>query len=187
MMELENRIRIINEEWTDIYYLLHYIDKENLTHQAIRLLQYIDKNKETTIGDLAKHINTSSNTASEHIKRLIKKGLVTKQRSEVDERKVIVKITEEGKHTLHRHTNLDEAKLKKVLGSLTDSELEIIQKGFLILSEGAKNVYRSKGFYFSYNNWSSDRNSKKISNLWRNYCGITHSQLIKFNLDLHTR
>ncbi|HCL4546766.1 MarR family transcriptional regulator [Clostridium botulinum] len=138
MMELKNRIRIINEEWTDIYYLLHYIDKENLTHQAIRLLQYIDKNKETTIGDLAKHINTSSNTASEHIKRLIKKGLVTKQRSKVDERKVIVKITEEGKHTLHRHTNLDEAKLKKVLGSLTDSELEIIQKGFLILSEGAK-------------------------------------------------
>ncbi|EPS52458.1 MarR family transcriptional regulator [Clostridium botulinum A1 str. CFSAN002368] len=41
-----------------------------------------------------------------------------------------MKITEEGKHTLHRHTNLDEAKLKKVLGSLTESELEIIQKGF---------------------------------------------------------
>ncbi|ACQ53253.1 hypothetical protein CBB_2507 [Clostridium botulinum Bf] len=33
---------------------------------------------------------------------------------------------------------MDEAKLKKVLGSLTESELEIIQKGFLILSEGAK-------------------------------------------------
>ncbi|APH15667.1 bacterial regulatory, arsR family protein [Clostridium sporogenes] len=137
-MELENKIKIINEEWTDIYYLLHYIDKENLTHQAIRLLQYIDKNKETTIGDIAKHINTSSNTASEHIKRLIKKGFVTKQRSEVDERKVIVKITEEGKYTLHRHTKLDKGKLEKVLRSLSDSELEIIQKGFLILSEGAK-------------------------------------------------
>ncbi|HGG0416493.1 TPA: hypothetical protein ACJFE8_001255 [Clostridium sporogenes] len=46
-----------------------------------------------------------------------------------------MKITEEDKYTLHRHTNLDEAKLKKVLGSLSDSELEII---FLILSEGAK-------------------------------------------------
>ncbi|WP_242979852.1 MULTISPECIES: MarR family winged helix-turn-helix transcriptional regulator [Clostridium] len=69
---------------------------------------------------------------------MINKGFVTKQRSEVDERKVIVKITEEDKYTLHRHTNLDEAKLKKVLGSLSDSELEIIQKGFLILSEGAK-------------------------------------------------
>ena len=66
---------------------------------------------------------------------MINKGFVTKQRSEVDERKVIVKITEEDQYTLHRHTNLDEAKLKKVLGSLSDSELEII---FLILSEGAK-------------------------------------------------
>ncbi|EPY2308118.1 transcriptional regulator, SarA/Rot family, partial [Clostridium sporogenes] len=61
---------------------------------------------------------------------VINKGFVTKQRSEVDERKVIVKITEEDKYTLHRHINLDEAKLKKVLGSLSDSELEIIQKGF---------------------------------------------------------
>ncbi len=68
---------------------------------------------------------------------MINKGFVTKQRSEVDERKVIVKITEEDKYTLHRHTNLDEAKLKKVLGSLSDSELEII---FLILSEGAKKI-----------------------------------------------
>ncbi|WP_243148750.1 MarR family winged helix-turn-helix transcriptional regulator [Clostridium sporogenes] len=66
---------------------------------------------------------------------MINKGFVTKQRSELDERKVIVKITEEDKYTSHRHTNLDEAKLKKVLGSLSDSELEII---FLILSEGAK-------------------------------------------------
>lgn len=137
-MELENSVRIINEQWTDIYYLLHYVDKDNLTHQAIRLLQYIDKNKETTIGDLAKHINTSANTASEHIKRLIKKGLVTKQRSEADERKTIVKITEEGKYTLHRHTNLDEAKLKKIFDSLSNSELEIIQKAFSILSEEAK-------------------------------------------------
>ncbi|WP_242955160.1 hypothetical protein [Clostridium sporogenes] len=66
---------------------------------------------------------------------MINKGFVIKQRSEVDEIKVIVKITEEDKYTLHRHTNLDEAKPKKVLGSLSDSELEII---FLILSEGAK-------------------------------------------------
>ncbi|MDI6918460.1 hypothetical protein NVT68_002310 [Clostridium botulinum] len=35
---------------------------------------------------------------------------------------------------------MDEAKLKKVLGSLRDSELEIIQKGFLILSEGGKKI-----------------------------------------------
>lgn len=141
-MELENSIKIINEQWTDIYYLLHNVDKDNLTHQAIRLLQYIDKNKEATIGDLAKHIDTSSNTASEHIKRLIKKGFVTKQRSEVDERKTIVKITEEGKYKLYRHTKLDETKLKKIFDSLSNSELEIIQKTFLIFSEEAKKCLR---------------------------------------------
>ncbi|ABR48039.1 transcriptional regulator, MarR family [Alkaliphilus metalliredigens QYMF] len=137
-MEFETKIKMINEQWTDIYYLLHYVEKDNLTHQAIRLLQYIDKNQETTIGDLAKHTNTSSNTASEHIKRLIKKGLVTKKRSEEDERKIIVNITEEGKCTLYRHTKLDETKLRIVFDSLSSSELEMIQKGFSIFTEVTK-------------------------------------------------
>lgn len=45
---------------------------------------------------------------------------------------------EEGKLKLHRHTNLDEAKLKKVFEFLSNLELEIIQRAFSILKEGVK-------------------------------------------------
>jgi DNA-binding MarR family transcriptional regulator len=141
-MQLDNMIEAINEQWTDIYYLLHYVHDDNITHQAIRLLQHIEKNKETTIGDLAKHLNVSHNTASEHTKRLIKKGLVTKRRSSIDERKVFVTLTEEGRNVLYRHTRLDKDKLRKVLENLRTSDLEIIQKAFSILNEGAKKCLR---------------------------------------------
>jgi DNA-binding MarR family transcriptional regulator len=95
-MNINNKIKVLNEQWTDIYYSLHYVDKENLSHQVIRILQFIDKNKEATIGYLSKNINTSANTSSEHIKRLIKKGFVDKHKSNEDERITLVTITEVG-------------------------------------------------------------------------------------------
>jgi MarR family transcriptional regulator, organic hydroperoxide resistance regulator len=137
-MQIDDIIETINEQWTDIYYLLHYVHEDNITHQAIRLLQYIEKNKEATIGDLAKHLAVSHNTASEHIKRLIKKGLVTKRRSSVDERRVLVVLTEEGRRVLYRHTRLDKEKLKEVFKQMDESDVELIKKAFAILSEGAK-------------------------------------------------
>jgi MarR family transcriptional regulator, organic hydroperoxide resistance regulator len=139
-MQWDSIIEDINEKWTDIYYLLHYVHEDNITHQAIRLLQYIEKNEEATIGDLAKHLAVSHNTASEHIKRLIKKGLVNKKRSHLDERRVIVELTEEGKRVLHRHTRLDAEKLRKILIQMDESDVQTIQKAFAILCEGAKNV-----------------------------------------------
>ncbi|BDG49178.1 MULTISPECIES: MarR family transcriptional regulator [Parageobacillus] len=141
-MQIDDIIEMINEQWTDIYYLLHYVHEDNITHQAIRLLQYIEKNKEATIGDLAKHLAVSHNTASEHIKRLMKKGLVTKRRSSVDERRVLVVLTEEGRRVLYRHTRLDKDKLKEIFKQMDQSDIELIQKAFTILSEGARKCLR---------------------------------------------
>jgi DNA-binding MarR family transcriptional regulator len=141
-MQMDDMIETINEQWTNIYYLLHYVNKDNLTHQAIRLLQYIEKNGEATIGDLAEHLAVSHNTASEHTKRLIKKGLVSKKRGSLDERKVFVVLTEEGRHILYRHTRLDKDKLKEVFKQMDESDVELIQKAFTILSEGAKKCLR---------------------------------------------
>ncbi len=73
-MTLKNTISNINENWTDIYHALHYVHQENIPHQAIRLLKHIEKQQVTTIGNLAAHLSVSHNTASEHIKRLIKKA-----------------------------------------------------------------------------------------------------------------
>ncbi|KXG10924.1 Organic hydroperoxide resistance transcriptional regulator [Anoxybacillus sp. P3H1B] len=141
-MSLDDMIEAMNEQWTNIYYLLHYVHEEPLTHQAVRLLQYIEKNGEATIGDLAEHLHISHNTASEHTKRLIQKGFVTKQRSSRDERKVFVALTEEGRRVLYRHTRLDRDKLRKVLENFSSSDLEMIRKAFSMLSEEVEKCFR---------------------------------------------
>ncbi|SER56348.1 MarR family winged helix-turn-helix transcriptional regulator [Salipaludibacillus aurantiacus] len=138
MKDLKNLVNNINEKWTDIYHSLHYIHQENISHQAVRLLQHIEKREALTVGDLADYIGVSHNTASEHIKRLIKKGLVSKKRSSEDERRVFVIMTPEGRGVLNKHTRLDEDKLENVLENLSDSEAETVAKAFHFLSREAR-------------------------------------------------
>ncbi|MEC3640426.1 MarR family winged helix-turn-helix transcriptional regulator [Bacillus halotolerans] len=136
-MEL-NFINKLNQQWTDIYYSLHYKQKDNISHQAIRLMQHIEKQGEATIGALAEYLSVSHNTASEHTKRLIQKGLAAKRRSQQDERKVLVVLTKEGRSVLGQHTQLDKEKLKEIIERISSSEKELIQQAFEILSKEAK-------------------------------------------------
>ncbi|MBO8155704.1 MAG: MarR family transcriptional regulator [Bacillaceae bacterium] len=131
-------IEQLNEHWTDIYYCLHYKHKEKITHQAVRIMQHIKKNQDVTVGLIAKKLSVSHNTASEHIKRLIKKGYVKKIRKEKDERKVFLTLTSAGQDALHYHTALDAEKLAGILNNLSPSEQQRISDAFALLAEEAK-------------------------------------------------
>ncbi|WP_409271897.1 MarR family winged helix-turn-helix transcriptional regulator [Neobacillus sp. SCS-31] len=135
-------IKKINELWTDIYYLLRYNHQEKLTHQNIRILQVIQKENDVGIKEIATAIQVSHNTASEHIKRLIEKKYVYKTRSTDDERKVILRLTDLGMAVLHRHSSLDEEKLKHILfENMSREERQLILEAFSLLKERSADVY----------------------------------------------
>ncbi|GAF15086.1 transcriptional regulator, MarR family [Bacillus sp. JCM 19046] len=138
---MSSDIQKVNELWTDIYYALRYDHKEKMTHQQIRVLQAVDKEREVGVKEIAQAINTSQNTASEHVKRLIEKRYISKVRSKDDERKVLVELTEEGKLTLHRHTSLDEAKLETILQSLKPEQTQLVLTALTMLKDEAANVH----------------------------------------------
>jgi DNA-binding MarR family transcriptional regulator len=134
----------LNQLWTDVYYKLRYNHQEKITHQAIRILQVIQKESSVGIKEIANAIQVSHNTASEHIKRLIEKKYLYKTRSIEDERKVILKLTDLGSDILHRHSSLDEEKLKKLLfEKMSNEERNLILEAFNLLKERAKDVHNS--------------------------------------------
>ncbi|GIN86289.1 MarR family transcriptional regulator [Heyndrickxia sporothermodurans] len=128
---------LLNQYWTDIYFHLHYPHKEKISHQAVRILQLVDKRENIGINEISSYIQVSHNTASEHVKRMIEKNYLIKKRDPLDERKVILCLTDEGKEVLNRNTSLDEEKLKKVLNQLDDHEQALIKQALKILSECA--------------------------------------------------
>lgn len=65
----------INDYFTTIYYYLHPENQGKISHQSVRILQYIQKEKDVTVQDVAKTFQISHNTASEHIKKIREKWL----------------------------------------------------------------------------------------------------------------
>ncbi|WP_367946593.1 MarR family transcriptional regulator [Bacillus sp. V59.32b] len=135
-------IQSINEAWTDIYYLLHYEHKENLTHQNIRCMQTIHKNQYVTVQILANAMGISHNTASEHTKRLLQKGYVRKYKQEGDKRVVYLELTSEGKEVLEKNTELDKEKLKMIFRKLNEEQRSQIYHSFELLRQVAFDEFR---------------------------------------------
>ncbi|EEM13614.1 Transcriptional regulator, MarR [Bacillus pseudomycoides DSM 12442] len=106
-------------------------------------MQTVKKQKEVTIKDLSEVLDVTHHTASEHIKRLIKKGILQKERSAHDKRIVYVKLTPYGEEVLKRNTELDEEKLQAILERLTSEEQQKIIDAFSLLREEVKHVYSS--------------------------------------------
>jgi len=134
-------MRNINQNWETIYYHLRYEYEDNLSHQAIRILQIISRETETTIGKVASELGLSHNTASEHVKRLIQKRFVIKERNKQDERVVNLTLTTEGKEALTKHTLLDEEKLKMLESQFSKEEQQLIEKAFSLLAKESKYAF----------------------------------------------
>ncbi|RLQ22078.1 MarR family transcriptional regulator [Seongchinamella sediminis] len=71
-----------------------------LTAPQILLLQAIRKLEGATIGDLAKEVSLSQATVTSILDRMEKRGLVQRERSSVDKRKVHACLTEQGMASL---------------------------------------------------------------------------------------
>lgn len=133
----------LNQNWTDIYYFLHYPHTEKISHQLIRILQQIDKESTVSIKQIAERLYISQNTASEHAKRLLERGYIKKERSSADERKVMLTLTDEGRESVKKNTMLDGEKLRIIWKSLSNEERKKIEEGFHILSKEAKKCFSS--------------------------------------------
>jgi len=135
---MNNRVNLLNEYWTDIYFHMHYQHKEQISHQVVRILQLVDKQDGIGVKEIASFLNISQNTASEHVKRMCEKNYLLKLRDSQDERKVILCLTDFGKEVLHRNTSLDQEKLVQVLNQMDDSEKKLVEQALKILSERAR-------------------------------------------------
>ncbi|PQZ59420.1 MULTISPECIES: MarR family winged helix-turn-helix transcriptional regulator [Bacillus] len=131
----------INPHWETIYYHLRYEYEDNLSHQAIRILQIISREKDITIGKVASELGLSHNTASEHVKRLIQKGFIIKERNKQDERVVNLTLTTEGIEALEKHTLLDKEKIQILESQLSKEEQQLIAKAFSLLAKEAKYAF----------------------------------------------
>lgn len=140
-MESMSNINDINEYLTKIYFYIHYEDQGPISHNTIRLLQLLEKRGNIGIGDVASYFKISANTASENVKRLVKKKYITKEKCEMDERKVYLRLTDTGKKVLFLNTRLDEDKLAIIFKDMPEEKRKTVLDGMRILSEECEKLF----------------------------------------------
>lgn len=125
----------IDEDFNQLYYYCHIPYREEMSHRALRALQYIAMSQLPTVQDVANYLGVAHNTSSELIRRLVKRGVVRKKRSTVDERVVHVVITETGRQVLQDQTGLDRDKLSQCLAAMPPQDVKMIHQAFHTLRQ----------------------------------------------------
>ncbi len=74
-----------------------FLDKLGITYPQYLVLMILWEKEAMPVNDIAKTLVLNTNTITPLLKRMEKQGLVLRKKSTEDERKVIVKLTENGK------------------------------------------------------------------------------------------
>jgi DNA-binding MarR family transcriptional regulator len=86
----------------------------------------IDKRQEITMTELSDYISTPMSTANGIIERLVKKGYISRERSEADRRIVVLKLTPDGAKLIAWMRDYVSVYLKMALEDLSGDEIQTL-------------------------------------------------------------
>lgn len=111
-----------------------YLDQLEITYPQYLVLMVLWEEDGMPVNDIAKKLILNTNTITPLLKRMEKQGLVKRERSTKDERKVIIQLTKEGLALREEAKSIPEDLSKKLL----NSSLEI--KDLIHLKENLEDI-----------------------------------------------
>lgn len=112
----------------------------NLSISEIHLIEAIEKNtqednKGKTISELSEILKITLPSVTLAINKLVKKGYVTKTRSEEDGRVIFVNLTDRGKKVARVHRHFYRCMVEAVVKDLSDEEFRAMVSGLVKLNK----------------------------------------------------
>ncbi len=107
----------------------HYGTGQELRIDQIHIIDYIGRHPSCRLGSIAADTDTNLPTISLQVKRLIKLGLINKQRSEQDQREIVLNLTDEGNTIFNYHNEMDyqwNSSFSELLSAFDHEELSSI-------------------------------------------------------------
>ncbi|MEI1377858.1 MarR family transcriptional regulator [Nostoc sp. UHCC 0926] len=124
--------------------MMRFIRADMRAHSAaflsipqLRSLAFINRNPGASLSDLAEHLGVTSATASATIERLVQRDFVQRIAHPQERRRVLLNLTEDGKHHLKQSQDQTRAHISDLLKGLTQEQISNIEEGLTLL----KNVF----------------------------------------------
>lgn len=123
-LKLENQLcfpvyaasRLITREYQP------HLDKLGITYPQYLVLMILWEDDGIPVNDIAKKLILNTNTVTPLLKRMEQQGIVKRNRSQSDERKVIVNLTKEGKLMQDEAAKIPEQLVNKLLSNKLEVE-----------------------------------------------------------------
>ena len=100
----------------------------NFSKSELFTMLLVDRHGEMIMSQIADHINLPMSTASGMVDRLVKTGYLKRERSELDRRIVLIKLTEQGKDLINKLKGMILYYIGKINESLTSEEIQLLSK-----------------------------------------------------------
>jgi DNA-binding MarR family transcriptional regulator len=107
---------------------MHSRGSLDLTVPQFRTLAFVNRNKGSSLSEVADHIGLTSPSASTLVDGLIQRGLMTREEHPGDRRRVRLAVTRPGEIILETSTNGTMAYLAKKLSNMSADGREVIVK-----------------------------------------------------------
>lgn len=104
-----------------------------VTNSQFRILMFIQKSPGAALLDVARHLGLTSPTTSTTVEELVSKGLVLRESSTEDRRKITLTLTDQGQKTLSEVFDYSRQDLATYLTPLTSAEQEIVFQALKLL------------------------------------------------------
>jgi DNA-binding MarR family transcriptional regulator len=107
--------------------------RSDLSVMQFRALVFLDLNPGASLSALAEYLGLTLPTVSQMIDGLVKKGIVTRQESPVDRRRVQLGLTKRGKNLLEKSFSGTQARLAEILSQLDVGDMETVDGAMQLL------------------------------------------------------
>ncbi|MBN1987867.1 MAG: MarR family transcriptional regulator [Bacteroidales bacterium] len=99
-----------------------HLEKLGITYPQYLVLMVLWENDSLSVVEIAHKLILNTNTITPLLKRMESQGILTRTRSETDERKVIVSLTDKGKEMRIQAASIPEELAKNIINDLLKAE-----------------------------------------------------------------
>lgn len=108
---------------------------KDISNNDMHIIEAIGIDEPKNMSSIAKKMSVTMGTLTISMNSLVKKGYVSRERSEKDRRVVYIQLTEKGIRAYHHHASFHEEMIEAVVKGLADKEREILVTALVQLKE----------------------------------------------------
>lgn len=121
------------------YEMIRVSQSHGFTAPQLMVIKFIAENQPVTLSDLSKEIGLGNSTTSGIIDRLVKQGVLNRERSEADRRMVYITLTQRTQELAESINSSKEMFFKNIFSKISEEDktqmCESLQKLYTVLSE----------------------------------------------------